>query len=119
MITADPNLYKFMTSQGTSLVLLFILISTGADPLKIAFPWMMYCFIGYLGVEQIFLLLDRLLGYNDLELVPILAASIIVSRKADIVKSRSYAEIDKIFHSLTWVKVIPSIQAFLFSKQFV
>ena len=84
--------------------------------MNIAFPWMMYCFIGYLEVEQLFQLFDRLLGYNDLELLPILAASIIISKKNEIVKARSSIEIEKIFKSLSWVKAIPLIQSFLFGR---
>lgn len=88
----------------------------GMDPLTLAFPWMMYCFIGYLEVEQLLLLFDRLLGYNDLELLPILAVSIIVSKKSEIIKMRSSFEIERLFKNLSWVRVIPSIQMFLFPK---
>ena len=57
----------------------------GINPLKIAFPWIFYCFIGYLEVSEIFLLFDRIIGFDTVEVVPILAAAIFVYRSTLIV----------------------------------
>lgn len=52
----------------------------GISPLKTAFPWIFYAFVGYLDIDQIYLLWDRILGFESLEILPIFAASIFVFR---------------------------------------
>lgn len=37
--------------------------------LKIVFPWFLTSFVGYLSVEQIFILWDFIIGYDSLEIL--------------------------------------------------
>lgn len=48
--------------------------------MKTAFPWMYYCFVCILEVDQIYLLFDRIIGFETLEILPILSAAIFVFR---------------------------------------
>ena len=52
----------------------------GISPLKTAFHWIMFAFCGTLEVDQLFLLFDRILGFESLEILPIIAAGIFVFR---------------------------------------
>lgn len=45
-------------------------------PLDVALNWMCSFFIGYLEVEQTFLLLDRIMGFDTLHILPVLALAI-------------------------------------------
>lgn len=56
------------------------LSNLGIQPIKIAYPWIAHCFVGFLEVDQIYLLWDRILGFESLEILPIFAAAIFVFR---------------------------------------
>ena len=73
----------------------------------------MYCFIGLLDTDQIFVLFDRIIGYNGLEIVAILAAAIFSSKADAITKCQSFKEVDDLFGNLYEYKVIECIRNFL------
>ncbi|KAI4885018.1 hypothetical protein NFI96_013419 [Prochilodus magdalenae] len=49
--------------------LFYHLQEIGAQPLRIAFKWMVRAFSGYLSTDQLLLLWDRVLGYDSLEII--------------------------------------------------
>ena len=59
----------------------FHLLQLGCPPLHFAFHWIVNLFVEYLPVKEVLLLWDRILGFDSLELLPLLAASIFVFRK--------------------------------------
>ncbi|TRY56636.1 hypothetical protein DNTS_011043, partial [Danionella cerebrum] len=69
--------YLFTASQCTFERLLqthlpqlfYHLREIGAQPLRIAFKWIVRAFSGYLSTDQLLLLWDRILGYDSLEIV--------------------------------------------------
>ena len=87
----------------------------GILPLKTAFPWIYFAFVGALDIDQIYLLWDRIIGFETLEILPILAAGIFVFRSNLILNCTNQEEFDELFHDLTQVKVMPIIQHFLFA----
>lgn len=46
------------------------------QPIRLVFPWLFYCFINYIEPEQFFLLLDRIIGTQSLEILPLYCMSI-------------------------------------------
>ena len=87
----------------------------GISPLKTAFHWMMFAFCGTLEVDQLFLLFDRILGFESLEILPIMAAGIFVFRANLILNCQNQEEFDELFVDLSQIKVMPIIQHFLFA----
>ena len=87
----------------------------GIQPLKTAFPWLYFAFVGTLEVDQIFLLFDRILGFESLDIIAILAAGIFVFRANLILNCTSQDEFDELFSDLSQIKVMPIIQHFLFA----
>lgn len=87
----------------------------GIQPLKTAFPWLFFAFIGTLEVDQLFLLFDRILGFESLDILPILAAGIFVFRANLILNCTCAEEYDELFTDLSQLKVMPIIQHFLFA----
>ena len=85
------------------------------NPLKIAFQWIFYGFIGYLEIDQLYLLWDRIVGFENLEILAILAASIFVFRANLILNCSNQEEYDELFYDLSQIKVMPLIQHFLFA----
>ncbi len=60
------------------------LFSLGVPPLRLAFPWIRFAFSGYLEVKEVLLLWDRVVGFDCLELLPVLAAAIVVFRAQSV-----------------------------------
>ena len=87
----------------------------GIQPLKTAFPWIFYAFVGALEVDQIYLLWDRIIGFETLQMLPILAAGIFVFRANLILNCTNQEEFDELFLDLSQIKVMPIIQHFLFA----
>lgn len=66
------------------------------QPLRIVFPWIFYCFVGYIEVEQFFLILDRIIGAQSLEILPLYCVSIMFKEKTAILESKTPAEVQEI-----------------------
>ncbi|XP_067117543.1 TBC1 domain family member 19 [Osmerus mordax] len=86
-----------------------------AQPLRIAFKWMVRAFSGYLSTDQLLLLWDRILGYNSLEIVAVLAASVFAFRAENLMEVTSLASAEAVLADLSTLKVMPLIQIFLFA----
>ena len=87
----------------------------GIQPLRTAFQWIYFAFVGTLEVDQIYLLFDRIIGFETLEILPILAAGIFVFRSNLILNCTNQEEFDELFLDLSQIKVMPIIQHFLFA----
>lgn len=81
--------------------------------LKIALPWIIKSFVGFLHVEELLLLFDRMLGYDSVEIIALLAASIFCFRSKLIENARSLSDVEIIFADITHLKVMPLIQRML------
>ncbi|XP_074650337.1 TBC1 domain family member 19-like [Tubulanus polymorphus] len=90
--------------------------SVGAQPLKMAFKWLIRAFSGYLSSDQVLLLWDRILAYGSMELLPVLAYAIFSFRKNNLIQVQSYAAAEAVLADLTTLNVIPIIQLCLFAK---
>ncbi|KAG9345786.1 hypothetical protein JZ751_008931 [Albula glossodonta] len=71
--------------------LFYHLREIGAQPLRIAFKWMVRAFSGYLSTDQLLLLWDRILGYDSLEIVAALAAAVFAFRAENLMEVMSLA----------------------------
>lgn len=74
--------------------------SLGVEPLDVAFPWLYYCFIGYIDVDQLYFLFDRILGYRSLEILVLFAVSIFCKYEEEILRCKRDDEILMIFEDL-------------------
>ncbi|KAJ8397705.1 hypothetical protein AAFF_G00433940 [Aldrovandia affinis] len=97
--------------------LFYHLREIGAQPLRIAFKWMVRAFSGYLATDQLLLLWDRILGYDSLEIVPALAAAVFAFRAENLmeVMSLAAAAAEAVLADLSTLKVMPLLQIFLFA----
>lgn len=86
-----------------------------AQPLRIAFKWMVRAFSGYLSTDQLLLLWDRILGYDSLEIVAVLAAAVFAFRAENLMEVTSLASAEAVLADLSTLKVMPLIQIFLFA----
>eukprot|EP00731_Ephydatia_muelleri_P000154 Em0001g154a len=86
----------------------------GVEPLKFAFPWMVTVFAGHLSTEEVLLLWDRIIGFNSLEVLPVLAVSIFQFRASNLLQAVSHADIEAILEDLRCLKVLLLLQQTLF-----
>ncbi|KAJ8262585.1 hypothetical protein GJAV_G00168080 [Gymnothorax javanicus] len=95
--------------------LFYHLREVGAQPLRIAFKWMVRAFSGYLCTDQLLLLWDRILGYDSLEIVAVLAAAVFAFRAENLMEVMSLAAAEAVLADLSTLKVMPLLQIFLFA----
>jgi len=62
------------------------------------------------------LLWDRILAYDSLELLPILAAAIFSFRKINLMQVQTYNAAEAVLVDLLTLEVIPLIQLFMFAN---
>ncbi|XP_029112047.1 TBC1 domain family member 19 isoform X2 [Scleropages formosus] len=95
--------------------LFYHLRETGAQPLRIAFKWMVRAFSGYLATDQLLLLWDRILGYDSMEILAVLAAAVFAFRAENLMEVTSLAAAEAVLADLSTLKVMPLLQIFLFA----
>uniref|UniRef100_A0A6I8QDE6 TBC1 domain family member 19 n=1 Tax=Xenopus tropicalis TaxID=8364 RepID=A0A6I8QDE6_XENTR len=106
----------FETLLQTHLPQLFYhLREIGAQPLRISFKWMVRAFSGYLATDQLLLLWDRILGYDSLEILAVLAAAVFAFRAVNLMEVTSLAAAEAVLADISTLKVMPLLQIFLFA----
>ncbi|XP_073430814.1 TBC1 domain family member 19 isoform X2 [Dendrobates tinctorius] len=100
--------------------LFYHLREIGAQPyvafvLRISFKWMVRGFSGYLATDQLLLLWDRILGYNSLEILAVLAAAVFAFRAMNLMEVTSLAAAEAVLADISTLKVMPLLQIFLFA----
>ncbi len=96
--------------------LFFHLKSVGAQPLRVAFKWLIRAFSGYLASEQVLLLWDRILAYNSLEILSVLAVAIFAFRKTNLMQAQTFNAAEAVLADITTLSVVPLIQLTMFSQ---
>lgn len=67
-------------------------------PLQLVFPWIFYCFIGYIDIHQVFYLLDRIVATKSLDILVVYAMSLLYKEKIDILQLKSFDQIQGLLH---------------------
>eukprot|EP00622_Pseudochattonella_farcimen_P003237 FR738365.1.p1 GENE.FR738365.1~~FR738365.1.p1 ORF type:complete len:254 (+),score=7.31 FR738365.1:2-763(+) len=96
--------------------LFFHMLQTGTHPLHIAMPWIQFGFVNLLDPSEVLSLWDRVLGYDDMLLLPILATAIFLFRSQTIMLTNDKEHITEIFADGSELKVAPLLQHFLFPR---
>lgn len=103
--------------EGIAPELVSHLLRLGVHPLRIAFPWIQTAFSQYLEARELLLLWDRIIGFNDLALLPVLAVSIFVFRSEVLCMLETGNEVESSFADASRLKVVPLLQAILFQGE--
>jgi len=102
--------------QETNPALYFHLLEKGLPPLRIAFNWIVFGFAGYLEVDQILALWDRILAWDSLLLLPVLAAAILSFREERLLKCNTPEEMRHVLADASKLKVVLLLQLYLFPE---
>jgi hypothetical protein len=77
-------------------------------------PWIQFGFVGCLEPDQVLQLWDRLLAYNSMTLLPVLAAAVFVFRASAVLQAADAAAVTELFADGSRLKVVPLLQSFVF-----
>ncbi|OAD58962.1 TBC1 domain family member 19 [Eufriesea mexicana] len=80
------------------------------QPVKIVFKWIMRGFSGHLPPEQLLYLWDLILGYDSLEIIPLLAVTILSFRKENLMQVNNQQCVEAVLADLSSLKVVPLVQ---------
>ncbi|XP_041973233.1 TBC1 domain family member 19 isoform X2 [Aricia agestis] len=80
------------------------------NPIRVVFKWLMRAFSGHLPPDQLLLLWDAILGYDRLEILPLLAVAILSFRKENIFQVNTPQNVDAVLADLSTIPVIPLLQ---------
>ena len=101
--THDPHLF-------------FHMIQLGVHPLRVALPWIQFAFVPLLDPAEVLVLWDRVLGFDDLTVLPVLAAAIFIFRSQAVMNTRDAEGIKEIFGDGAELRVAPLLQHFIFPR---
>lgn len=88
-----------------------------AAPLRFAFPWIVSGFVGFLRADQVLWLWDRVLGFDSVELIAILAAAILAFRARLVLSAKTPEDVEFIFSDISSLQAVPLLQGFLFAAE--
>nr|CDS17373.1 TBC1 domain family 9 [Echinococcus granulosus] len=111
--TPSPTTKRILLEKEPRLVL--HLMSIGSPPLQIAFRWLLRGFSGYLAVEQVLLLWDRVLAWDSIEILAILAAAIFAYRSRNLMEAKKLGTVEAILADTSALNVTALTQSFLFT----
>jgi len=97
----DPNLF-------------FHMLELKLPPLRVAMPWIHFAFVTLLHPGEVLVLWDRVLGFDDLMLLPVLAAAVLLYRSRLAMECETAEELKEVFRDGGELKVAPLLQHFLF-----
>mmetsp|Transcript_15315 Transcript_15315/g.46036 ORF Transcript_15315/g.46036 Transcript_15315/m.46036 type:complete len:708 (-) Transcript_15315:135-2258(-) len=87
-----------------------------APPLRNAKHWIQHGFVGFLEVDQVLLLWDRIIGFDDLMVLPVLAAAVFTFRAPVLLRCGSAIEAKEVINDGSMLQVVPLLQSFLFPE---
>ena len=126
------RLHSFSSRPGTLLTLCLLfeelmqehltelcthLMRLDVHPTTIALPWIVSAFSSSLPADQTLLLWDRILGFDSLELLPLLAVAIFAYRSSWLLQATDAERVDRILNNTASIKVVPLLQLFLWDKE--
>ncbi|CAH0561001.1 unnamed protein product [Brassicogethes aeneus] len=86
-------------------------------PLRVVIKWIMRAFSGHLPLEQLLNLWDLVLAYDSLEIIPLLAVSIVIFRKENLLRVHNLQGVEAVLADLSSISVIPLLQMALIKEE--
>lgn len=89
------------------------MIQLDTHPARIALGWITTGFAAYLPAEQTLQLWDRIVGFDSVELLPVLAAAIFVYRARWLLQATTTEQVRHVLADPSEIRVVPLLQLFL------
>jgi len=91
----------------------FHLLRFEVYPARIALGWIASAFASFLPAEQTLILWDRIIGFDSLQLLPVLAAAVFVYRARWLLQASEPNHVQRLLMDASGLKVVPLLQLFL------
>ncbi|KAI9011322.1 hypothetical protein BC832DRAFT_339384 [Gaertneriomyces semiglobifer] len=101
------HIFEALFKQCDPALFLHMSHTLGLPPVKYARRWIMYGFIGVLDVEQVLLLWDRILGYDDLVILSVAAVTIFSFRAKYLREAKTEQDVQNSLSDLGAIKIVP------------
>ena len=88
----------------------------GCPLLELGLPWIVNACVGHLDVEQVLLLWDRIVGFDSLLPLPLLAVAVICCRRHMILKTETKSELLILMDDLSQLNAVALLQGILFGQ---
>ena len=92
------------------------LAKLGCPLLELGLPWIVNAFVGHLDAEQVLLLWDRVVGFDSLLPLPLLAVAVVCCRRHMILKTETKAELLSMMNDLSQLNAVALLQGILFGR---
>jgi len=86
----------------------------GTPALGLALPWIATAFAGVLRVGEVLLLWDRVIGFDSLLPLPLLAVAVLAWRSSLLLQCTKAEHVRALLSDLSELRVVPLLQAVLF-----
>lgn len=86
----------------------------GIPMAAVALPWVTRAFVGFMPVEEVLLLWDRVIGLDSLFPVALLAVAVVCFRRQVILSCQASREVLDAMSDLSQLQTVPLLQAVLF-----
>ena len=86
-------------------------------PVDIALSWISSFFFDVLSIDNSFVLIDRIMGYGSLLILPVLALSIFKYYEKQLLEVEDRGDIDDLFVDIPELNVLEVLNYFLFYSQ--
>ena len=87
------------------------MVDVGCPPLRLAFPWMVHAFVGALAIDQLLWLWDRVIGFESLYPVAMLAVAVVRFRKTALLGATTLEGMRAAVDDLEQMRVMPLLQS--------
>lgn len=78
--------------------------------IRVVFKWIMRAFSGHLHPHELLILWDLILGYDSLEILPLLSIIILSFRRDSLMQVSNIENIEAVLADLSSIKVLPLLQ---------
>lgn len=85
-------------------------------PVDLACQWMLSFFIGFMAVPEVFQIIDRLIGYNSLHLLPVFSLAVFKYYEKNLLAIKNKAQYEETFYRLKDLSFLQVLNNFLFDK---
>lgn len=86
-------LFENLLKQSDSQLYFHLSFNLGINPLDICFKWILYAFVGILEIDQVLLLWDRIVGFDNAALLSITAAALMTFRRDQLMAANDITQV--------------------------
>jgi hypothetical protein len=86
-------LFENLLKQKDPELFFYLAFDMDMQPLDIAFKWIVYAFVGVLDIDEVLHMFDRIIAFDDLNIIPLTAAALMHFRRDMILKCQTTEDV--------------------------